>query len=41
MTLASDSDSQTLIETWRDAQHAALCVARRRLIYGPKEGDLR
>jgi urease accessory protein len=29
------------IESWRDAQHAPLRAARRRLIYGPKEGDSR
>src|SRR4029077_19962051 len=27
------------IKSWRDAQHAPLRAARRRLIYGPKEGD--
>ena len=29
------------IKSWRDAQHAPLRAARRRLIYGPKEGDSR
>jgi Ni2+-binding GTPase involved in maturation of urease and hydrogenase len=29
------------IESWRDARHAPLRAARRRLIYGPKEGDAR
>ena len=38
MTLASDSDSQTPIESWRDAQQAALCAAYRRLIYILNEG---
>ena len=31
MTLASDSDSQTPIESWRDAQQAALCPAAFRM----------
>jgi hypothetical protein len=41
MTLASDSDSQIPLESWRDAQQAALCAAYRRLIYIPNEGDSR
>jgi len=41
MTLASDSGSQTPIESCRDAQQAALCAVYRRLIYIPNEGDSR
>ena len=36
LTIATPS-----IKSWRDAQHAPLRAARRRLIYAPKEGDSR
>jgi hypothetical protein len=41
MILASDSDSQTPIESWRGAQQAVLWLVHRRLIHGSKEGDSR
>jgi uncharacterized protein YccT (UPF0319 family) len=44
-TFSSELADRTIaapsIESWRNAQHAALRATRRHLIDGPKEGDSR